>query len=75
MTAPDLESPTQQPTEPPSCACVHPMPWGDEPCDEPPSFEVTDGEEVLLLCDECLQAWREADRRRCGEVRLSARPL
>jgi hypothetical protein len=57
------------------CQCIHPMPWGSEPCIETAAFEVGVELRTVLLCVECLEAWRESDRNRYGEVRLTAREL
>ena len=74
MTA-SLTETSFETTAPTRCQCLHPMSWGEEPCAEPAAFEVLLEERTVLLCVECLEAWRESDRHRYGEVRLTAREL
>ncbi len=78
-TDPVAESFTDQP---PLCECVHPMPWGDEPCGLPAEFLVTfhgdagdSGAGSYLFCAECTDAWQERERRRFGVARLHITPL
>ena len=79
----DRPEPSTTTHDPPPCECIHPMPWGDEPCGEPADYLVTilcaaegcSDPAVYLLCAACTESLQERERRRGNLARLRILPL